>query len=318
MKAIVVHQSGPPEVLRYEEIPTPGTRPGWSVVKVQAVGVNRSEIFTRQGLSPTVTFPRVLGIECVGVVADSTTPTLVPGQKVAALMGGMGREFDGGYAEYVLLPNDRIWPVHTSLTWEEFGAVPETFVTALGSIKQLRLRADSRLLVRAATSGVGVATIQLVRALYPNAVIVGTTRKESKFDTLKALGCDEVILEDPQNAIQADEKFDSILDLIGPSAIRHSFAVMKRGGIVCNTGLLGGQWTLENFDPIIDICGGYLTGYHSGDATAALLQDAITIIEAHAIDVTPHKVLPLQEASQAHALMESGAGYGKYVLLPGH
>lgn len=318
MKAIVVHQSGPPEVLRYEEIPTPGTRPGWSVVKVQAVGVNRSEIFTRQGLSPTVTFPRVLGIECVGVVADSTTPTLGPGQKVAALMGGMGREFDGGYAEYVLLPNDRIWPVHTSLTWEEFGAVPETFVTALGSIKQLRLRADSRLLVRAATSGVGVATIQLVRALYPNAVIVGTTRKESKFDTLKALGCDEVILEDPQNAIQSDEKFDSILDLIGPSAIRHSFAVIKRGGIVCNTGLLGGQWTLENFDPIIDTCGGYLTGYYSGDATAALLQDAITIIEAHAIDVTPHKVLPLQEASQAHALMESGAGYGKYVLLPGH
>jgi len=318
MKAIVVHQPGPPEVLRYEEIPTPGTRPGWSVVKVQAVGVNRSEIFTRQGLSPTVTFPRVLGIECVGVVADSTTPTLVSGQKVAALMGGMGREFDGGYAEYVLLPNDRIWPVHTSLTWEEFGAVPETFVTALGSIKQLRLRADSRLLVRAATSGVGVATIQLVRALYPNAVIVGTTRKESKFDTLKALGCDEVILEDPQNAIQSDEKFDSILDLIGPSAIRHSFAVMKRGGIVCNTGLLGGQWTLENFDPIIDTCGGYLTGYHSGDATAALLQDAITIIEAHAIDVAPHKVFPLQEASQAHALMESGAGYGKYVLLPGH
>lgn len=93
---------------------------------------------------------------------------------------------------------------------------------------------------------------------------------------------------------------------------------MKRGGIVCNTGLFGGQWTLENFDPIIDTCGGYLTGYHSGDATAALLQDAITIIEAHAIDVTPHKVLPLQEASQAHALMESGAGYGKYVLLPGH
>ena len=318
MKAIVVHQPGPPEVLCYEEIPTPAVRPGWSLVKVQAVGVNRSEIFTRQGLSPTVTFPRILGIECVGVVADSTTPTLVPGQKVAALMGGMGREFDGGYAEYVLLPNDRIWPVHTSLTWEEFGAVPETFVTALGSIKQLRLRADSRLLVRAATSGVGVATIQLVRALYPNAVIVGTTRKESKFDTLKALGCDEVILEDPQNAIQSDEKFDSILDLIGPSAIRHSFAVMKRGGIVCNTGLLGGQWTLENFDPITDTCGGYLTGYHSGDATAALLQDAITIIEAHAIDVTPHKVLPLQEASQAHALMESGAGYGKYVLLPGH
>lgn len=68
------------------------------------------------GAFPTATFPRILGIECVGVVADSTTPTLVPGQKVAALMGGMGREFDGGYAEYILLPNDRIWPIHTSFT----------------------------------------------------------------------------------------------------------------------------------------------------------------------------------------------------------
>jgi len=318
MKAIVVHQPGPPEVLCYEEIPTPVARPGWSLVKVQAVGVNRSEIFTRQGLSPTVTFPRILGIECVGVVADSTTPTLVPGQKVAALMGGMGREFDGGYAEYILLPNDRIWPIHTSFTWEELGAVPETFVTALGSMKQLQLRADSRLLVRAATSGVGVATIQLVRALYPNTVIAGTTRNESKFDTLKALGCDEVILEEAHNVIHSDEKFDCVLDLIGPSAIRYSFAVLKRGGIVCNTGLLGGQWTLENFDPIIDTCGGYLTGYHSGDATADLLQEAITIIEDHAIDVTPHKVLPLKEAAQAHTLMESGAGYGKYVLLPEH
>jgi len=196
--------------------------------------------------------------------------------------------------------------------------VPETFVTALGSMKQLQLRADSRLLVRAATSGVGVATIQLVQALYPNTVIAGTTRNESKFDTLKALGCDEVILEEAQNVIHSDEKFDCVLDLIGPSAIRHSFAVLKRGGIVCNTGLLGGQWTLENFDPIIDTCGGYLTGYHSGDATADLLQEAITIIEDHAIDVTPHKVLPLKEAAQAHTLMESGAGYGKYVLLPEH
>ncbi|WP_278721541.1 zinc-binding dehydrogenase [Corynebacterium matruchotii] len=114
------------------------------------------------------------------------------------------------------------------------------------------------------------------------------------------------------------QKFDCVLDLIGPSAIRHSFAVLKRGGIVCDTGLLGGQWTLENFDPIIDTCGGYLTGYHSGDATADLLQEAITIIEDHAIDVTPHKVLPLKEAARAHTLMESGAGYGKYVLLPEH
>ena len=99
MRAAVCVRAGGPEVLEIRELPVPAVRPGWSLVRVKGAGLNRSELRTRQGHSPSVTFPRVLGIECVGIVAASTDPRLPDGTTVAAVMGEMGREFDGGYAE---------------------------------------------------------------------------------------------------------------------------------------------------------------------------------------------------------------------------
>ena len=88
MKAILLDQPGPPEVLQVREIPTPVARPGWVLVRVKAFGLNRSEMFTRQGHSgAAVQFPRVLGIECVGVIEDPSDSRLQKGQKVAAVMG---------------------------------------------------------------------------------------------------------------------------------------------------------------------------------------------------------------------------------------
>src|SRR4051794_39492860 len=103
MRAAVCVRPGGPEGLEVREVPTPRVRDGWSLVRVKGAGLNRSELRTRQGRSPNVTFPRVLGIECVGVVVTSTDPALEVGRTVAAVMGEMGREFDGGYAEYALL-----------------------------------------------------------------------------------------------------------------------------------------------------------------------------------------------------------------------
>ena len=79
----------------------------------------------------SVTFPRILGIECVGQVAETTRADLEVSQKVVSIMGEMGRAFDGSYAEYVLLPNDQIYTVETNLTWTELAAVPETYYTVL-------------------------------------------------------------------------------------------------------------------------------------------------------------------------------------------
>ncbi|MDO4649851.1 MAG: alcohol dehydrogenase catalytic domain-containing protein, partial [Eubacteriales bacterium] len=115
MRAIVVSKPGSPEVLELKERDIPACKEGWSLVKVKGFGINHSEIFTRQGLSPSVQFPRILGIECVGVIAETTDELRLPkGQCVVSIMGEMGRAFDGSYAEYVLLPNEQIYPVETS------------------------------------------------------------------------------------------------------------------------------------------------------------------------------------------------------------
>ena len=134
MRAIVLEHPGPPEVLEIRSIPRPEPRPGWVLIQVKAFGLNRSELFTRQGYSPSVTFPRVLGIECVGVVQAAPGTNLQVGQIVAAVMGGMGRQYDGGYAEYTLVPASQVMPVHTSLPWETLAAIPETYLTAYGAL----------------------------------------------------------------------------------------------------------------------------------------------------------------------------------------
>jgi Alcohol dehydrogenase GroES-like domain len=129
MKAIVIRQAGRPDVLTLEDkpIPTPGADA--VLIRVKAFGLNRSEMFTRQGHSPTVKFPRVLGIEAVGLVEEDRSGTFQRGQIVATAMGGMGREFDGGYAEYVSVPARQVQALQTALPWDVLGALPEMMRT---------------------------------------------------------------------------------------------------------------------------------------------------------------------------------------------
>ena len=96
MKAVVVSTPGGPEVLEVIERPKPVLKAGWTLVKIQGFGINHSEIFTRKGESPSVKFPRMLGIECVGLVEETTRPDLKIGQQIISIMGEMERAFDGG------------------------------------------------------------------------------------------------------------------------------------------------------------------------------------------------------------------------------
>lgn len=151
MKAVVVDHPGDSNVLEVTERPIPQIKEGWSLVKIEAFGINRSEIFTRNGYSPSVSFSRILGIECVGSILETSDEAVLPvGHKVISIMGEMGRDFDGSYAEYVLLPNNQIYPIQTKLSWENLAAVPETCFTAFGSMKQLRIGKNDTILVRGA------------------------------------------------------------------------------------------------------------------------------------------------------------------------
>ena len=316
MKAIVISEAGGPEKLQYTDVPTPQVKPGWSLVQVKGFGINHSEIFTRKGLSPDVQFPRILGIECVGIITQTTDNTRLPvGQKVISIMGEMGRQFDGSYAEYVLLPNEQIYPVTTNLDWATLATLPETYYTAYGSLLNLRIQSGDKVLVRGGTSGVGTAFVNLVKAKDPQIHIAGTTRSHDKEQLLIQSGYDEVIL-DQDGKLQTTEEFARVLELIGPATIQDTFQHVYEGGIVCSTGQLGNQWYLEHFDPIMDIAAnGYLTSFYSGNVNQQKIDDLLRYVEQYDVQVKPEKIYSLSEVPEAHRYLASHNSLGKVIVL---
>ena len=317
MKAVKIYQAGGPEQLIYQAVPTPDIKEGWSLVKIKGFGINHSEIFTREGKSPSVQFPRILGIKCVGEVAQSSTPALAVGQKVISIMGEMGRAFGGSYAEYVLLPNEQIYPVHTDLDWTTLAAIPETYYTAFGSLQQLRIAPQDRVLVRGAGSGVGVAFAQLLKAHFPHVVLHGSTRNPAKATRLQAVGFDEVITE-ADGKIQTDQSYDKILELVGPATLRDSFSHINEHGIVCNTGQLGNIWCVNDFDPIIELKNNsYLTAFYSGNVSQAKLDAMFDYIRQFNVKILIERVFTLEQVPEAHRFLQSADGFGKVVVVNG-
>ena len=316
MKAVVVYKPGGPEQLVYTDVPRPALKAGWSLVRVRAFGVNHSEIFTRQGLSPSVSFPRILGIECVGTVEETTDAVRLPaGQRVVSLMGEMGRAFDGGYAEYVLLPNEQIYPVQSELPWEILAAIPETYYTAFGSLKNLRIEDGYTVLVRGGASGVGIAFLRLMRAQFPHMYIVGSTRRAEQRTRMLAAGYSDVVIEEG-GILRTDERYDRILELVGPAVMKDSMKHLARGGILCNTGLLGGKWDLEGFEPIGDLAeDAYLTSFYSGNVREEHLSELFAYIRQYKVPVRPERVFTLSDTAEAHRWLEGRDGFGKAVVL---
>ena len=323
MKAAVVEQPGGPEVLQIKELSVPGPRPGWVLIKVKAFGLNRSEMFTRQGHSPSVRFPRVLGIECVGVVADGGGTGLAPGQTVAAVMGEMGRAYDGGYAEYTLIPASQVMPLTTDLPWATLAALPETFLTAWGSlVEALDVQAGQQLLIRGGTSALGMAAISLAKDM--GLYVAATTRDRAKAPALLANGADDVIIDTGRLAQAARARipygFDCTLDLIGTVTLLDSLGTVRPQGIVCMSGLLGNAWTLHEFEPLAQMPSTVrLTIYDSETLTAAngtaALQRIVDGVAAGRYQPNLHKVFHLDEIAAAHRYMEENRGTGKLVVV---
>lgn len=291
----------------------PVKRSGWSLVQVKGFGINRSEIFTRKGYSPSVQFPRILGIECVGEIVESDQ--YAAGTKVISLMGEMGRAFDGSYAEYVLLPDNQVYPVKTQLSWQNLAAVPETYYTAFGAMRNLQINSSDVILVRAASSAMGIAFVRLLRAKYPELAIDGSTQNPTKKDWLKNHGYSDVIIEQ-KGILQTERTYTKILELVGPKTIKDSINHLDEFGIICSVGQLGEQWYLEEFDPIIDLQNNvYLITFYSGNVTSEQLQTMLMYIEKYRVSVEPHKVFRLTEIQDAHRYIEEGYAVGKVVVI---
>jgi NADPH:quinone reductase-like Zn-dependent oxidoreductase len=325
MRAAVCVRAGGPEVLEVRELPVPAVRAGWSLVRVKGAGLNRSELRTRQGHSPSVTFPRVLGIECVGVVAASTDPGLPDGTTVAAVMGEMGRAFDGGYAEWALLPNSLLMPVTTALPWDVLAALPETYLTAQGSLDALGIAAGApgRLLIRGGTSSVGLAAASIASGY--GLETAATTRSPGKAGALSAAGADHVLVDDGRSLAAGVRAVwpqgpDFVLDLVGASTAVDSLHLVRRGGTVCMTGTLSG-WVIPDLEPVAMIPSGTrLTAFHSrhvqGRAGTAMLQRIVGEVEAGLYRPNVDRVFGLHDIAAAHRYMESDRAAGKLVLMP--
>ncbi|MEZ5098387.1 MAG: zinc-binding alcohol dehydrogenase family protein [Thermoleophilia bacterium] len=322
MRAVVLDEPGPPEALRVREVPVPVPERGQVLIEVKAFGLNRSELHTRLGLAQGVTFPRVLGIEATGVVVDCPGGELAPGSQVAALMGGMGRTFDGGYAEYTCVPVRQAVPFASELDWPTLGAVPEMLQTSHGSLTiGLDAQPGQSILIRGGTSSVGMATAVLARRL--GMTVLSTTRNPDRADVLREIGVQHPLIDDGNVAAQVrsliPDGVETALELVGTPTLPDTLRATRVHGVVCFTGMLSNQWTVRDFYPIEYLPRGVRLTAYGGDASdlpPGVLQRFVDDVAAGQASVPIHRVYRLHEIAEAHADMEAGRATGKLVVIP--
>jgi NADPH:quinone reductase-like Zn-dependent oxidoreductase len=248
-----------------------------------------------------------------------------PGKTVAALMGEMGRAFDGGYAEYALVPEHQLIALDTTLPWDVLGALPETFVTAAGSLEHLDLSEGNTLLLRGATSSVGLACLQLAHAA--GVRVIATTRSEAKGRRLTELGAAGIVLEGDGFAERArvalpEGGADGAVDLIGGPAVLETLRLLRPGATACNSGSLSDSWVIPDFEPIAMIPSGRkLTAFHSNDVHDArvggpLLRAVVEQVERGEVAPNIDAVYTLEQTIDAHRRMAANEATGKLVVLP--
>ncbi|WP_343621233.1 zinc-binding dehydrogenase [Ralstonia sp.] len=324
MKAIVRRQYGGPEQLCVTEVPDPVAGKDEVLVRVRAFGINRAEQYFRQGHWGDVA--AISGIECAGEVVHDPSGKLQPGQRVFALMGGMGRSRSGSYAELVAVPAVNVVPIRSALGWSELAAIPESYATAWSCLfDNLALRRGDTVMVRGATSALGLAALNL--AAYTQARVVATVRHAGRASVAKENGADVVLVEgdgvgDGLREL-APTGIDAVLDLFGTGTVLESLRLTRRGGRVCVAGFLGGHAPIEQFDPLQHLPSGrhlsffgsaFVYGTPEYPLTDIPFQRIVDLVEAGVLRARPAQVFAFDDIQSAHRVLDAGTAGGKMVV----
>lgn len=321
MRAVVVDAPGGPEVLQLRRVPLPEPAADQVRIRVRAFGLNRSELHFRQGVAYSGTFPRIPGIEAVGEVDLDPSGLLARGQQVATMMGGMGRTFDGGYAEYVVVPASQVISFASTLPWPTLGAVPEMLQTASGSLTVgLHSEPGQSILIRGGTSAIGLALTVLAKGR--GMTVLATTRDPSRFALLRSVGVDHPLVDDGAVAERVRELIpagvDGAVELVGVNVMKDTLRAVRTGGTVCFTGMLSDQWTIPEFYPMEWLPNGVRLTAYSGEAAdlpAATLQGFLDDVAAGRAIVPIGRSYSIDQLAQAHRDMEAGIVAGKAVVV---
>ncbi|KAI0537007.1 GroES-like protein [Xylaria digitata] len=328
MRAIVISTFGGPEVLSYQSVAKPVPDDGEVLIRVRAFGVNHAEMHMRKGEWDE--WNPITGLECVGTVEPYPYPSS-PGQaqrfpigsKVAAVMGGLGRNRPGGYGEYVTVPSSNVIPLDTTLPWEELAALPEVYCTAWSCLfTVLDIRKGEKILIRGATSTLGQAALHL--AVDAGAVVTATTRREERFAWLRDMGATETVREESGLLSQenGNKKFDKTLNLIGNKVLLESIALTRPGGRMLQAGWLGGLEPVRDFNPMVQMESGvHFSLFHSkvlGTPEFSLsnipFQEIVQKIEQGKWDARPARVFEYRDIINAHRALDSHDVGGKIVV----
>lgn len=324
MRQIGYKAPGGPDVMAPEMAPVPVPKPDEVLIRVAAAGVNRPDVAQRQGTYPPP--PKaspVLGLEVAGevVALGSEVTEYAPGDRVCALTNG------GGYAQYAVAPAAQTLPWPRGYDAMRAAALPENFFTVWANLFQLgRLAAGESVLIHGGTSGIGVTAIQLAREFGAHAVFatVGSTAKARAAEALGAIAINyrEADFHEEIRKATGGKGVDVVLDMVGAPYFARNLASLALDGRLVLIAFLQGA-KLDSFDlrPImvrrLTVCGSTMrprTTAQKGAVAAALREHVWPVLDVGRCGPIIHRVFKLEEAPQAHAMMEASAHIGKIVL----
>ncbi len=336
MKAVVFHEYGGVDKLRYEDAPDPSPQPREVLVRVKAVALNHLDIWERLGGSP---LPHISGSDISGEIAElgECVTGLKKGDKVvvfpstscgrceACLQGRstqcehrqiIGNQVNGGYAEYTAIPAENIFPLPENLSFEEAAALPLAGSTAWHMlVSKGQVNATSTVLIHGAGSGVSVYAVQLGKIF--GAKVIVTTSSDEKAEKARNLGADHIINYREENVVETVRQLtnqrgvDIIIDHVGAATFNDSLQALRMGGKLISAGVTTGKKIefdisfLYRNELIIE--GSYIY-------TVSEFYQVLKMAKAQRLKPVISQIFPLSKAAEAQSMMEEGRQFGKLIL----